>query len=546
MKVRVHFLAAVVLSAVTVLAQGPLPVLDRVGINDLGIRPFGVYDGTMEKINLQNNNLNLSIPLVSLPGRAGHNLDLRLIYDSGFWRVNGSMWLAPPNGAQKRSKVKADELITNPQWVTGFAFEQQNPFVAIGWHLNWPTIQSNGPQVLYPKGDSQNQYTACVGTSIVILSDGSRHIFRNNAGCTASLGGDIVSEIPVMDSEDPDGAQLNHKDYGSDYVLTLRNGTKIYFPGFNTTGVMADKIVDANGNIISQQTTNSANVMTTVITDTVGRQVSIQWNYAPSQGSACSSGCSSSATYTDVNGTQETISFHFSPQSVSIPPENSGYQILYIIPQDPDYPYKNNLLDSVTINNSSAEPQTYSFAYDSNADLTQITYPHQGCTSYAYSMYPRLVVVPLAGADYTPLIVPMPGVSSKCVSPAGQCGPSCANAYLTQYIPNSSFTTALPANNENTKVVFPDGTSETHFFTQANMSQMESFHGITAQETEVDTASSTGSILKTVKTHWTGLHSWDLPDKITTFDGDIAAPQMVKRPTTILSSFVMSQASIQT
>src|SRR6266403_1821408 len=75
------FIAVVLTAAVprTSLAQQLGPQ------NATGIQPYDAYGGGRENINLGNGNLNLQIPLVSLPGRNGHNLPLSIHYDSKIW-----------------------------------------------------------------------------------------------------------------------------------------------------------------------------------------------------------------------------------------------------------------------------------------------------------------------------------------------------------------------------------------------------------------------------------------------------------------------------
>ena len=47
-----------------------------------GLLPTGTYGGSSVTVNLHNGNLTTAIPLVSLPGRAGHNLNITASYNS--------------------------------------------------------------------------------------------------------------------------------------------------------------------------------------------------------------------------------------------------------------------------------------------------------------------------------------------------------------------------------------------------------------------------------------------------------------------------------
>lgn len=462
------------------------PPLDRVGISDTGIHPYGAYDGTNEHINLENNNLNISIPLLSLPGRNHDDLVLSLIYDSNIWRQQAEWDNQPPG----------------PHWITRWAIEHKYPYIADGWNLSWPTIIGTGATVHYKEGESGDNYSACTGSTTVMLADGSRHIFNNNEGCFNLSSPYLPSstEIPVMDSEDTDGMQINHEDYpdagatsGLDYVVTLRNGTKLFFKGIpnqateytwvdaNTPSLPAYKIVDANGNTISQQTGSDG---TMTITDTVGRTVMVK---------------PGSISYTDVNGNPQTIAYQVTQQQSSTPDSLSVLS--------------ETLLQSVTINQGASEAQTYGLSYNQNGELSKIIYPHGGCSGYVYSNYDRSLIDPPPGTPSGTLSAFIPGVATKYVSPSGQCDSSAATTIYQA-------TAGGPTNTE-MDITFPDGTVEKHVFSGGSISPWEMDHGVAAHETEVDTVSNSGAILKTVKTTWTGNTTWDLPQTIkTTFQSN--------------------------
>src|SRR6202020_2898979 len=58
---------------------------------DTGIRANETYDQGHENISIESGNLNLQIPLVHLPGRNGHDLDLALTYNSQMWTPVASL-----------------------------------------------------------------------------------------------------------------------------------------------------------------------------------------------------------------------------------------------------------------------------------------------------------------------------------------------------------------------------------------------------------------------------------------------------------------------
>jgi len=69
------------------LSQSPIGVAQDIpGLqNETGIDPYETYDGTRENINLATGGLNLSIPLLKLPGRNGFDYSVSYAYNSQFW-----------------------------------------------------------------------------------------------------------------------------------------------------------------------------------------------------------------------------------------------------------------------------------------------------------------------------------------------------------------------------------------------------------------------------------------------------------------------------
>lgn len=53
--------------------------------NDTGVHQYETYDGARENVNVGAGNVFISVPLVTLPGRNGHNYSLSLISNSQAW-----------------------------------------------------------------------------------------------------------------------------------------------------------------------------------------------------------------------------------------------------------------------------------------------------------------------------------------------------------------------------------------------------------------------------------------------------------------------------
>ena len=89
---RQHLLIGIMMGVCA--AAGPLarranaqtaPATQITPSNDTGLKPFATYSSDAGNVNLANGNLSLQIPLLSLPGRNGHNLVLAAQYDSKIW-----------------------------------------------------------------------------------------------------------------------------------------------------------------------------------------------------------------------------------------------------------------------------------------------------------------------------------------------------------------------------------------------------------------------------------------------------------------------------
>src|SRR5260221_10683456 len=55
--------------------------------NQTGIVPYNTYAGDHENVNLATSDLNLQIPLVTLPGRDHHDLSISYLYDSRIYEL---------------------------------------------------------------------------------------------------------------------------------------------------------------------------------------------------------------------------------------------------------------------------------------------------------------------------------------------------------------------------------------------------------------------------------------------------------------------------
>ncbi|MGE5113273.1 MAG: hypothetical protein ACM3JB_20610, partial [Acidobacteriaceae bacterium] len=186
---------------------------------DVGVRPMVPYSGTMENVNVTNGNVNISIPLLKLRGRNGHDVDLKLIYDSKIWKFTGGY---EPDSNSMGGMWEIDQR------------EVENP-LGPGWHLNIPEIFWT---------DYVDPNTgACMWTGVATTFTGSKISFKYNCN--------IVPAPQVIDSDDELGMRYDF----TQNVLSTPDGIRVYF---------GRKIVDANGNVIS---------LDRGIKDTLGREI---------------------------------------------------------------------------------------------------------------------------------------------------------------------------------------------------------------------------------------------------------------------------------
>ncbi len=260
----------------SVLAQSSPPTVNPA--NDTGVNPYETYEGNRENINLSSGNVNITIPLLTFPGRNGLDYPLALHYDSK------SVW-------QLRDFVDPNTGIVTYNWL-----------LSSGW--------SNSIASIIPSLFSVSSTVNCNGY-LLQMPDGSNHAFPGvRAQCVFSSTGQPATSYnePIGDSSDGLSTSIDATTY-TNLIVYLANGTKFYFNGTSLT-----KIEDRNGNIISFTYPSSG---TTVISDTLGRKVTI----------TSVSSTSSTITYLDSAGVSRTISLTYVSVKPTQPPTNpsGGY-----------------------------------------------------------------------------------------------------------------------------------------------------------------------------------------------------------------------------
>jgi RHS repeat-associated protein len=382
--------------------------------NATGLQPYESYAGTRENIDLGNGNVNLQIPLLTLPGRNGHDFSLVLRYDSKSWQVHAE---TDPNSGQILY-----------YWEGGG-----------GWAFNIPRLDST---LIQPFLNNSN-YNCRAGEFVLTSADGSKHAFYGpdpvsgvRTGCYLLNSQGQIVEDPSLNH--PTGS-ANDASYffldtsnSSDIVVRAKDGTTMHFPGASGGyGGGVTKIEDTNGNSITFQTSGVGLVQT--ITDSVGRSVTITSGYP-----------NTLITYKDSSGTQRTITHTRISHSFAATFQNP--------PNSNPAPFSGAVLDSITLPNNLA----WAFQYNTYGELTKITYPTGGYTRYDYAPFTSWIqskdaAGPFA-ADFRELTA-----RYVCRAAAGSCSPE----DVTTYTPTVD---ATKTNNQYMDVVSPLGDRTRHQF----------------------------------------------------------------------------------
>jgi RHS repeat-associated protein len=317
----------------------------------LGLQPYGTYSGD---VNLGIGNLNLTIPLFSLSGRDGHDLNVSMSY-------NSKAWVYTPHYSHSTGQLLYNtwELSPGAFWRLPLATTMHSELVTTG-SINPGTFELK-----------------CWEHYVVTLPDGSSHSFPDvktrcsKSWCVYPQGNSCGVETgPAPEYEVHTGPSLDHamlmlhvENFGtSGPTLSFPDGHKI--TACNGNGWSPE---DSNGNCITINGTpdpNTGDFTTGTITDTVGRNFVVSQTGQPN---------TEAIQYTDSNGTQQNIYINYSPTTLT-PTFNSA----------PNNPTKNaNLVSSIVLPNG----RSYTFQHNNFGELTQITYPTGGYTRYDYGTF---------------------------------------------------------------------------------------------------------------------------------------------------------------
>jgi len=304
-------------------------------INSTGIEPnFSYKSGLNEAINLFNGNLYAAVPLLSLKGRAGFDLNLHLSYNSRlfqFWTDdfgNNCIGLNGVNGYEGR--------IVDGGWLVNahpYLYEWYSDDGELGYNLH--------ASITLETGETTEVSTAYAGYPLATT---------------------------------PDGIEMQY-----DYIskkLTLRSGVWYDFSNYQT-GVVRKG--DANGNY-QEFHLDSANNITQII-DSLGRTVNFYYDlagypdYLPAP-----------TRITVLNNNGSTLTYALEYQQKAVEPNLYGYQGYGGVPS---YPF---MLTAINLPDGTSWIFEYYNGYPdpSGARLKKITYPTGGYTRYEYHQTEKL------------------------------------------------------------------------------------------------------------------------------------------------------------
>ncbi|HWW16044.1 MAG TPA: RHS repeat-associated core domain-containing protein [Candidatus Dormibacteraeota bacterium] len=353
------------------------------------------YDGVAEKVNLSNGNLSVSIPLLTLPGRAGNNLTIAISHDSQTYHLQTQAFDQGENDGQTNYM----QYVVGYQPADSFPQMPGNPY----WRLQIPTL------IAYRELDAILSYCPagppCAGASPVYTDhfayldwDGTRYDFGNSELCYW-VGPCSEYQPPASVLSPVHVSYVTGTTYGipglqsfsgyvkldttntSNVVLTERDGTQVHFnlnlnlvngpsPMTETTGqflgpmaVAFTEIVDRNGNI----TTLTVSPSSYLLTDTLGRQVTIN---------------SSGVTYPDDTVSAGTRLIAFGPG----PAATSNALSLTASGCNLNFPYETNSgLPPPTTTVSGSEGPTTTITFPNNE---AITFGNDGLGALSFIQYP--------------------------------------------------------------------------------------------------------------------------------------------------------------
>jgi RHS repeat-associated protein len=308
-----HLLTKTVL-IFTLVVLGAFDCLGQAARPDRGVMPTSSYAiSDIENINLTNGNLNLSIPLASLPPIAGSKLGftLRAEYNSKGWDTVREELISDP--LNPVTKYVVTHLQQSGGWRVGGAY--QVSFEDVTWDYQWRQPAQTDPEYNLL---TQNRWSKVM----LVTPDGATHELRPVDYSPYADGFLNHNYLRGYYKDDPNtvGTALRYYSYDGSHLwakidpsaflysgvapswtIYLPNGTHIE----QANGIQ--RIVDTNGNKVKIWTDGSGPVLTTHYQDEQsGREIKYVYDSAGNGGQG-----SGQIQYQAVGGTWMTTTVNF-------------------------------------------------------------------------------------------------------------------------------------------------------------------------------------------------------------------------------------------
>ncbi len=308
---------------------------------ETGLPPNSVYHGSgIDKVNIQNGNLRIEIPLLRLSQRGGHTLVWKFVYSSPRWNLTWvSTTQSPDYGYYVGSGGGA-----------GWGLESPYPWSAYGTQTS-VTCKANN-----------NQYSQTTNW-IVADPDGTQHLMPLRIESTPCLG-------QILSGPASDGSGIFYN--GQTNIITLKDGTQIK-PSYPLAppSTLPVAMQDANGNQFTSQDTIGRNELTTTNASSV--------QYTSPLGNNINGPQYTLYSFDDSNGNQQSYRVDYAAvDQTSDICTMAGIYTCYPPGTGPVLvPIK------LTLPNGT----TYAFAYNNNTpgELEQMTLPTGATIAYTYS-----------------------------------------------------------------------------------------------------------------------------------------------------------------
>lgn len=471
---------AVAISCCTAFSQSWTTKLDA--SVERGVPAFSPMDGEKENINLSNGNVNITIPLLHLKGRAGMDLDLsyqvdsktyqytmdgdadslhpEILYDVPYPAILGGRLTLP--SLRATYVLVADGSLNFPYCETNFLFtnSEGQSFTFPGTIGDCRKAEDLSPTTTLGQGgggysglSSGHSYVslgvvAPADSYYLDLTDLAHPVIRGADGYTYYFTADQVAQMPV-------------------YITSATGRPGVALP---------TRMTDNNGNAISFQTvTDSIGNNATTITDTVGRQVLINFNVFGDQ----------TMSYKDSNGDTRQIVFSQDLNSLTVPSVGmhgcdlaggAGPANAYVYA-----PEGWNLSINIPVDGVTSHNRVYGIVMNSLGEVVTATYPSGGKTTYVYQ------TMPTWDYDLPCQFVDVREIQQKSLDDNN------GNVTTTTYTPTITLPGSISPPNGTFNNVYMDvltssGKLDHHVFT---------IYGLAGYDTEVDTSDTiTGHALR--------------------------------------------------